>query len=76
MLHFVLRYDGTGFIVNDVQMQGAIVCIGDLFTMWNIKSWQDLGSDSLSMLQLYKPAPGNSTLTASASQTCSDPVVM
>lgn len=75
MLHFVLRYDETGFIVNDVQVQGPVFCIGDLFTMWNIESWQDLGPDSLSMLQLYKPAPGTGTLTSSASQTHSDPAV-
>lgn len=67
MLHIVLRYDETGFIVNDVQVQGAVFCIGDLFTMWNVENWQDLRPDSLSMLQLYKPAPGNSTQTASPS---------
>lgn len=66
MLHPVFRYDATGFIVNDVQVHGAIFCAGDLFTMWNVKSWQDLGPDSLSMLQLFKPAPGSSTMTALA----------
>ncbi|KAL3147955.1 hypothetical protein ABBQ38_014250 [Trebouxia sp. C0009 RCD-2024] len=50
-------YDDTGFIVNDVQVQGAVFLIGDLFTMWNVKSWQEVEPDSLSMLQLYKPAP-------------------
>ena len=45
--------------MNDVQVQGAVFCIGDLFTMWNIKSWEELEPNSLSILQLFKPAPGN-----------------
>jgi hypothetical protein len=53
------RYDGTGFIVNDVQVQGAVFCLADLFMMWNLKSWQELTPDALSMLHLFKPAPGN-----------------
>lgn len=56
---FLLRYDGTGFIVNDVQVQGAVFCLADLFMMWNLKSWQELTPDALSMLHLFKPAPGN-----------------
>ncbi|KAL0052084.1 hypothetical protein WJX82_007691 [Trebouxia sp. C0006] len=50
-------YDGTGFIVNDVQVQGAVFCLADLFMMWNLKSWQELIPDALSMLHLFKPAP-------------------
>lgn len=50
-------YDGTGFIVNDVQVQGAVFCLADLFMMWNLKSWQELTPDALSMLHLFKPAP-------------------
>jgi len=48
--------------VNDVQVQGAVFCLGDLFMMWNLKNWHDLTPDSLSMLQLFKPAPGDSPL--------------
>lgn len=58
----MFRYDDTGFIVNDVQVQGGVFCVGDLFTMWKVKSWQELEPDSLSMLQLFKPAPGTDTL--------------
>lgn len=50
-------YDSTGFIVNDIQVQGAVFCIADFFTLWDLKSWQDVTPDSLSLLQLYKPAP-------------------
>lgn len=53
------RYDSTGFIVNDIQVQGAVFCVADFFTLWDLKSWQDVTPDSLSLLQLYKPAPGN-----------------
>ena len=63
-LVFLLRYDGTGFIVNDVQVQGAVFCLADLFMMWNLKSWQELTPDALSMLHLFKPAPGNSIVHA------------
>ena len=52
------RYDSKAFLVNDVQVEGAVFCIGDLYTMWNVKSWQDVTPESLSMLQLFKPAPG------------------
>jgi len=62
---FLLRYDGTGFIVNDVQVQGAVFCLADLFMMWNLKSWQELTPDALSMLHLFKPAPGNAIVCAS-----------
>ncbi|KAL0034730.1 hypothetical protein WJX77_004447 [Trebouxia sp. C0004] len=50
-------YDSTGFIVSDVQVQGAVFCLADLFMMWNLKSWQELTPDALSMLHLFKPAP-------------------
>ena len=64
-LFFLLRYDGTGFIVNDVQVQGAVFCLADLFMMWNLKSWQELTPDALSMLHLFKPAPGKINVHAS-----------
>jgi len=72
MRFFLLRYDGTGFIVNDVQVQGAVFCLADLFMMWNLKSWQELTPDALSMLHLFKPAPGNLIVHA----CCLGPCVM
>ncbi|KAL3140694.1 hypothetical protein ABBQ32_005252 [Trebouxia sp. C0010 RCD-2024] len=67
-------YDDTGFIVNDVQVQGAVFLIGDLFTLWNVKSWQEVEPDSLSMLQLYKPAPGTDTRCVRCFQHQVDPM--
>lgn len=51
-------YDDTGFIVNDVQLDGAVLCYNDMFLLWNIDAFSDVSIESLALLDILKPAPG------------------
>ena len=50
-------YDGTGFIVGDVQVEGSILCCGDLWLQWRPTHMADITIDTLALLDLVKPAP-------------------
>lgn len=67
LVYACCRYDDTGFIVNDIQVQGAVFCIADLTTVWKVQQWGEVSPGSLSMLQLFKPAPGAALLPVAAS---------
>lgn len=67
LVYACCRYDDTGFIVNDIQVQGAVFCIADLTTVWKVQQWDEVSPESLSMLQLFKPAPGAALLPVGAS---------
>ena len=56
------RYNPTGFIVNDVAVEGPLLCMGDLYTMWAVESLSDVTPQTLSMLHLTKPTPGKHCL--------------
>ncbi|GAB4813752.1 hypothetical protein N2152v2_000798 [Parachlorella kessleri] len=50
-------YDDTGFIVNDMQVEGAVLCYGDLVTLWRVKDLADISLETLALIDLIKPAP-------------------
>lgn len=41
-------------------MEGPILCYGDLVTLWRVGSFQELSMQSLALVDLVKPAPGES----------------
>eukprot|EP00891_Asterochloris_glomerata_P000204 jgi/Astpho2/204/e_gw1.00010.129.1_t len=53
------RYNPTGFIVNDVAVEGPLLCMGDLYTMWAraVESLADLTLQISSMPRLTRPVP-------------------
>ena len=57
------RYDAKGFLMNDVYMEGAVLCAGELAALWKVESLADITEDSLALLLLMKPAPGPFLMT-------------
>ena len=51
------RYDATGFIVGDVQVEGSILCFGDIWLAWSARTLSDLSLESLTFVDLVKPPP-------------------
>lgn len=49
-------FDG-GFYVGDVQVEGSIICVDDLWFQWNPKRYQDIDMDSLALLDIVLPVP-------------------
>jgi NADH dehydrogenase [ubiquinone] 1 alpha subcomplex assembly factor 3 len=43
--------------VGDVQVEGSIVCLGDLWLTWSARSLTDITLESLALLELTKPPP-------------------
>ncbi len=52
------RYAEGGFVVNNNDMHGSIMCLGPLCTTWNVARLEDITLDSLALLDVVKPAPG------------------
>lgn len=50
-------YDDSGFIVGDVQVEGSILCFGDLWLSWKPRRVSEITDDSLAIVDLLKPAP-------------------
>uniref|UniRef100_A0A822XVL5 NADH dehydrogenase [ubiquinone] 1 alpha subcomplex assembly factor 3-like n=1 Tax=Nelumbo nucifera TaxID=4432 RepID=A0A822XVL5_NELNU len=56
-----LRFQGytdTGFTVNGVKYEGSLLCIGNLLMSWGPKKFSEITADSLSILQVIRPTPG------------------
>ncbi|BDA44937.1 probable NADH dehydrogenase [ubiquinone] 1 alpha subcomplex assembly factor [Coccomyxa sp. Obi] len=54
------RIDGyavNGFTVSNEDVEGAVLCIGNLCTKWNVQRREDITIDSVSLLDLIHPAP-------------------
>ena len=47
----------NGFIVGDVQVEGSIVCVGDVWLRWSPTSWSDVTMESLAILDIVLPIP-------------------
>ena len=52
------RYTDTGFLVNDVTVDGALLCLRDLWMRWDVPSVGGVTPDSIAMLFLLRPFPG------------------
>eukprot|EP00879_Flechtneria_rotunda_P008230 GHRR01008623.1.p1 GENE.GHRR01008623.1~~GHRR01008623.1.p1 ORF type:complete len:164 (+),score=47.47 GHRR01008623.1:168-659(+) len=50
-------YLPNAFIVNNIQVDGPILCLPELWLMWDVKGFQDLNPENLSILDLIDPAP-------------------
>lgn len=48
----------NGFTVSNEDVEGAVLCIGNLCTKWNVQRREDITIDSVSLLDLIQPAPG------------------
>ena len=51
------RYDASGFIVADVQVEGSIICFGDIWLSWSPSTMLEVTIESLRLLDLVKPLP-------------------
>lgn len=54
------RIDGyavNGFTVSNEDVEGAVLCIGNLCTKWNVQRREDITIESVSLLDLIHPAP-------------------
>lgn len=54
------RYTDTGFLVNEVAVDGALLCLRDLWVRWAPSSVAEVTPASLAMLLLLRPMPGES----------------
>ena len=58
MATLACRYDAGGFLINNAYLEGAVLLSGDLSTLWRVSSFADITEDSLSLLLMMRPAPG------------------
>lgn len=56
------RYSDDGFVVNGIPVDGAIMCTSQLWTRWAVPDFDAISQDSLAMLDLFKPIPGECVL--------------
>ncbi|KAJ4958817.1 hypothetical protein NE237_025928 [Protea cynaroides] len=47
----------TGFLVNGVNYEGSLLCVGNLLLSWSPKKFSEITADSLSIFQILKPTP-------------------
>jgi NADH dehydrogenase [ubiquinone] 1 alpha subcomplex assembly factor 3 len=52
------RYAEHGFIVNNDNVQGSIMCVGTLCVAWDVARLEDVTLDSLALLDVVRPPPG------------------
>ena len=53
------RYTSGGFIVNNTYVQGSVLCLSNLVLHWNVQGLADITVDSLAVLDIIKPKPGD-----------------
>ena len=46
-----------GFIVNNTQVDGPILCLPEVWLLWDVAGWRDVTPDSLAILDLMAPPP-------------------
>jgi uncharacterized protein len=51
------RGNESGFVVNNVHVNGSIVAYGSVWMMWRVTTPQDVTPDSLALLNVTKPVP-------------------
>ena len=56
--HAAGRYTETGFLVNEAAVEGALLCLRDLWVRWSPITVAEITPASLSMLLLLRPLPG------------------
>lgn len=49
-------FDG-GFMVGDVQVEGSVICVGDVWFHWKPERYEDITVDSLALLDVVLPIP-------------------
>ena len=53
------RHDAKGFLVNKIYLPGAVLCSGRLTTLWAVQGFSSIDRESLSILMLMRPPPGD-----------------
>jgi uncharacterized protein len=51
------RFTHDGFIVNNIQVEGSILCYSDIWLLWKAASITDITPSSLAFVDVVKPAP-------------------
>ncbi|KAI8474975.1 MAG: NADH dehydrogenase 1 alpha subcomplex assembly factor 3 [Monoraphidium minutum] len=46
-----------GFILNNTQVEGAILCLPELWLMWDVRGLDDVSMEALAVLDLMAPPP-------------------
>jgi uncharacterized protein len=52
------RYDEKGFIVDGVEISGAVICFGNSTFRWNASDMADITPESLAIFEAIRPVPG------------------
>lgn len=55
LLHF--RYLPHAFLVNNVQVEGPILCLPESWLLWDVRTFSDITPSSLAILGLIDPPP-------------------
>ncbi|XP_027106668.1 uncharacterized protein [Coffea arabica] len=51
------QFTDTGFIVNGVNYEGSLLCIGNLLMSWSPKKFSEVNAESLSVFKTMRPIP-------------------
>eukprot|EP00882_Tetradesmus_deserticola_P032765 GHRQ01037334.1.p4 GENE.GHRQ01037334.1~~GHRQ01037334.1.p4 ORF type:complete len:110 (-),score=29.40 GHRQ01037334.1:273-602(-) len=51
------RYLPHAFLVNNVQVEGAILCLPHSWLLWDVQSFSDITPKTLAILDLLDPPP-------------------
>ena len=57
-IHCLYRHDARGFLVNKKYLPGSVLCCGRLATLWAADEIEAITKESLSLLMLMQPSPG------------------
>ena len=57
-IHGMCSCTSAGFLVGERVIPGAVLAYRGLLTGWHVESMADITDDSLSIVDLLKPAPG------------------
>ena len=71
MLSVLRRYTDTGFLVNEVSVDGSLLCLRDLWTRWDVASLEDVSADSIAVVFMLRPFPGEDC-RACTSKSCQE----
>jgi NADH dehydrogenase [ubiquinone] 1 alpha subcomplex assembly factor 3 len=53
----IRRYLPHAFLVNNVQVEGPILCLPDSWLLWDVQTFNDVNPQNLAILDLLDPPP-------------------
>lgn len=55
---FIGGYNSTGFLINNCEVKGSVICMNKLFLMWPPNTIDEITVESLTLLTVFHPKPG------------------